>query len=265
MPNLKTGTTDPILPKSPFKLLLCDIDGTLLPNNSLDLPSRSVTQALKDAGQVLMTGLITARQPQKSLYLVKHLQINSLSILSNGAQIYDPQDSKMIIERILDPKTVVQIGKLLESDKIDFWIQDDGIDCRFTSQYQPRKPFVIVAHNVSLGTETKIIAQIKKFPKVTAYRGHTHSDGTYDVFITDQFATKEHALNYLMEILNLKKEKVMAIGDGPNDKIFLERVGLAVAMGNSAPETAVVARYQVTDVEHDGVTQAIERFIFKNP
>ena len=64
----------------------------------------------------------------------------------------------------------------------------------------------------------------------------------------------------LAEILEIPSEQVLAIGDSSNDVSMLTSVAISVAMGNANDEARAAARYMVTDNEHDGVAEALERF-----
>jgi hydroxymethylpyrimidine pyrophosphatase-like HAD family hydrolase len=61
--------------------------------------------------------------------------------------------------------------------------------------------------------------------------------------------------------MNVPLEQVMAIGDGPNDVPILSAVGLGVAMGNASPDVQAMARYVTEDVDHNGVAEAIRKFV----
>ncbi len=56
-------------------------------------------------------------------------------------------------------------------------------------------------------------------------------------------------------------EDVLAIGDSYNDIPLLRAAGFAVAMGSAPPELRAEADAVVGDVEHDGVAEAIARFV----
>jgi hydroxymethylpyrimidine pyrophosphatase-like HAD family hydrolase len=61
--------------------------------------------------------------------------------------------------------------------------------------------------------------------------------------------------------LGVAPAQVMAIGDSHNDLGMLRWAGLAVAMGNAAPEVRAVADQVVADHDHDGVAEALRRFV----
>lgn len=74
-------------------------------------------------------------------------------------------------------------------------------------------------------------------------------------------AGKGKALEELGGLLGLGLEEIMAIGDSDNDREMLMKAGLPVAMGNAGEELKRIARYITADNEHDGVAQAIYKFI----
>ena len=73
-------------------------------------------------------------------------------------------------------------------------------------------------------------------------------------------ANKGTALRALAEALEIPRERIMAVGDGLNDRTMLEAAGFAVAMGNAHPEIKALARFVTDDCDHDGAAKAIERF-----
>ena len=82
-----------------------------------------------------------------------------------------------------------------------------------------------------------------------------------DLEITSMDADKGEALLSLAAGLGINREEVMAMGDGNNDLGLMNAAGLSVAMGNSSPEVLAAADFQTSDTEHDGVAEAISRYV----
>lgn len=80
----------------------------------------------------------------------------------------------------------------------------------------------------------------------------------YYTEITTENVDKWLAAEYLMNILNIKKEEVLAIGDNVNDKKMIKEAGFGVAMGQSAPDVKKIADYITTSNDEDGVTKFLE-------
>jgi len=74
--------------------------------------------------------------------------------------------------------------------------------------------------------------------------------------------SKGKALQELASNWRIKQSEVMAIGDAPNDLSMVIWAGVGVAIGNASQEVKAKARYQVADHNHNGVAEAIKRFVF---
>jgi hydroxymethylpyrimidine pyrophosphatase-like HAD family hydrolase len=83
------------------------------------------------------------------------------------------------------------------------------------------------------------------------------------VHVTNINATKQVAVGKLLEILKLKKEQVIGIGDSYNDFPLLLSCGLKVAMENAMPEIKEIADYIASSYEEEGVVKVLEKFILK--
>lgn len=95
----------------------------------------------------------------------------------------------------------------------------------------------------------------------------------FDAEVTSSFANnleinahgvdKGTALLALAVRLGLGAQNVMACGDSSNDLAMLQKAGLGVAMGNAEPKIRGTADFVTSDNNHDGVAEAIERFVLR--
>ena len=74
-------------------------------------------------------------------------------------------------------------------------------------------------------------------------------------------ADKGSGLQALCRCLNIPISATIAIGDSENDRPLLRDAGLPLAMGNAIADVKAAARYVMPDCDHDGVAEAIERFL----
>ena len=73
---------------------------------------------------------------------------------------------------------------------------------------------------------------------------------------------KDGSLAALLEHMGLGRENLMACGDGLNDRSMIEYAGVGVAMQNAEEPVKAVADYvTAADNDHDGVAEAVEKFI----
>ncbi len=63
----------------------------------------------------------------------------------------------------------------------------------------------------------------------------------------------------------MTRENLMACGDGLNDRSMIAYAGVGVAMQNAEQPVKDCADYvTAADNDHDGVAEAVEKFILKN-
>jgi Cof subfamily protein (haloacid dehalogenase superfamily) len=75
---------------------------------------------------------------------------------------------------------------------------------------------------------------------------------------------KRLAVSYLTEeIMKLRPENVMAVGDDFTDIEMLQYAGIGVAMGNAPAAVKDCADWVTTTIEEDGVARAVERWILR--
>ena len=78
--------------------------------------------------------------------------------------------------------------------------------------------------------------------------------------ITSAAADKANGIRSIAQHLGIDLSETMAFGDGGNDISMLQTVGTGVAMGNALDEVKAHADYVTTDVDNDGVKNALEHF-----
>jgi len=75
-------------------------------------------------------------------------------------------------------------------------------------------------------------------------------------------AGKASALKKILKILKTGSKDIMAIGDSESDLGMIKLAGIGVAMGNASEVIKTAADFIVKDNDHDGVSEAIEKFCF---
>ena len=83
----------------------------------------------------------------------------------------------------------------------------------------------------------------------------------YYVEILPKFVDKGVAVDKLIKHLDVKKAKVICVGDSYNDLPMLRCAGLGVAMENAQSEVKESADYITSSNDEDGVAKLIEKFM----
>lgn len=81
--------------------------------------------------------------------------------------------------------------------------------------------------------------------------------------ITACNVNKGNALLSIASHEGFKVEETMAFGDGGNDLSIIQTAGIGVAMGNASEALKKAADYVTTSVDNDGISQALNHWIFR--
>ncbi len=271
---------------------LFDVDNTLVGNESPDVPTQRFRNAAMSAKGSVTVALASARPLSKTRHIMDYIGAEGLSIVCNGAQIVNSSDGSVVAEWPIAVDTCIALSRELRSLGVIFWINDDGVDYFpstsdsaayerqtdiwdahspriFVEDYQPRKPFVINAHDIS-GQQVNAIEELVAVfgdKEVTTLISHEtkQTDGSllYDLFVVRKQANKKDALAELARLQGMELQNLMAVGDGRNDAVLVGSAGVGVAMGNSAQETLDVATFVAPDCQDDGAAVALE-YALKN-
>ena len=72
--------------------------------------------------------------------------------------------------------------------------------------------------------------------------------------------TKASGLQELCTLLRIPLSETVAVGDAPNDLEILQLAGLSAAMGNASDSIKEICDVVVSDNDHNGVLEVIQRY-----
>lgn len=254
-----------------YKAVFADVDGTLVAAGShpVTRASERVIRAVQTAQERgVLFSLASARSFKWVCGLIESLNIKAPLILDNGARIYDTRVGKYIFEKYIDDAKVKEIITCAKNLSIILHIVDvyKGEERRFDYDFSnpPSLGEVVktMVLQISAAEAEKLYKALMEIRDIQVTKSISNHDPELEsVHVTNAGATKVQALQWTLVHEKLQKEDVIGIGDSYNDKEFLKRCGLKVAMGNSVPEIKAVADYIAPSFEEDGVADVIERFI----
>ena len=255
---------------SKYKLVVCDVDGTLIPPASH--PANGASKAVIDAvtkAQIkgAIISLATARSLDWVDDLVKILNIKAPIILDNGARIFHCGEGRYLKELFLSE----EIAKNMITRLSEFHNKVVFVDHKGRHEYNPyvhtalKKVVKMMILHISPPKAEEIYQQIKNIPDTLVTKSISGHDPTVEsIHVTNGASGKDVALVEIAKYLHLHKEEIIGIGDSYNDMDFLKVCGLKVAMGNSVEEVKKIADYIAPTYEQDGVADVLERFILNN-
>lgn len=246
--------------KKKFKALVFDLDGTAFPTGKENLPTDKVINAVKEAKKVVSVSIATARRISSLREIFKIFSLESPSIIMGGTALIDPISEKIVWQKSLDIKTISKAAEIVKKYPGEIIMGDSPI-------YDRQKDFninncsVIYIRNPSQEIADKIIEELKSIPDIKYILAPSWIKGWTDVHVTHIEATKQHAVEKLREILGIRKEEMIGVGDNHNDLPLFESVGFKVAMGNAEDILKDKADFIGPTVFEDGLTYVIEKFI----
>jgi Cof subfamily protein (haloacid dehalogenase superfamily) len=271
--------------QSDIRLLALDIDGTIAGrSNDIRQPVLRAIAAAQKKG--IHIAIATGRMYQSALRFHQTVGSTLPLIAYQGAWIQDPTTQKVHrhwsvprdqVSQLLDYFETPDLRSLLS---VHFYINDDLYVREMTPEteaYTQRSgiiPISVGDLRRTLSTEpTKVLALSDDTDLIDSLLGSLQKLYTpAELYLTKSVATffeatnpsanKGSAVRYLAEdLLGLKPENVMAIGDNFNDVEMIEYAGIGVAMGNGPEAVQLKSQWVAPSVELDGVAAAIEEFL----
>lgn len=284
------------------KLVVCDLDGTLL-NNKKEISQRNL-EAIARANERGVTVTICSGRIFTMLEAyVRTLDLKVPFISANGAVVVSPQ-GEILCGIHMNSDDCYKTMTFAMNEKLDYIIVCDEA-CYYTSDSIRVKYFVqynAIAHQQDLDLiklipiplpegqvdEAWVRATYPQFTvlglrKILIYdfdkerfefaKAHIQEHTKLTVSSSDpglldivpEGVDKGSGLALLAEHFDLKPEEVMVFGDFDNDLSMFQWAGFPIAMNNAVDELKSHAIYITESNENDGVAQALELLILNRP
>lgn len=270
-----------------IKMIGLDLDGTVLTEKKeLTVRTReAISRALAQGVVVLVaTGRPWMGVPEE----LRHFPGMHYALTSNGARIIDTQTDQVIEEHLLGPdlaQKVLEIcGKYDTLQEVYFdgqgYAPADKMNCVEKYHKNPsmceymRKTRIPVddiselvkKENRGLDKVQALFADMNE--RRAAWKELEVEDGLelvgslrYNIEINAAGVNKGKGLVNLGRMLGIRREEIMACGDGDNDIVMLREAGFGVAMANGEEKVKEAADYITLSNEEDGVADVIEKYV----
>ena len=266
-----------------YKLLVLDVDGTLL-NNAKEISKRTLATLLKVQHTGVRIVLASGRPTSGIMPLAKALEMDHFGgyIMSyNGGKIIRAKDGKSIFERRINPEQIPYLEKKARKNNFsiftyhdDYLLTDNAADPHIIQEARLNNLRIVEEEDFSIAIDFAPCKCVLVSDDEEALRGleahwKRRLSGVLDVFPSEPFylevvppgVDKANTLGVLMEQLGVTRDEVVAIGDGVADVTMLQQAGVGVAMGHAQDSVKVCADYVTASNEEDGVAQAVEKLI----
>lgn len=271
--------------KTKIRVLALDLDGTLTNDEKIVTPR---TRAALDAAAAQgVTIVLASGRPTAGITpLAKELGLDKKGgciLAYNGGKIVDCATGEALYQKQLAPEFVPQLCKFAAAQDVAILTYDDrGIVCERDGDEWARKECVTtklkmyhvddLASYVDYPICKMLITVDPARRDAVCEAGKAQFESRIDLYPSSPFfieavplgVAKDVSLGALLDRMGLTRENLMVCGDGLNDRSMIEFAGVGVAMQNAEDAVKQVADYvTAADNNHDGVAEAIEKFILQ--
>lgn len=256
-----------------------DLDGTLIGRDATVRP-RVVAAIEKMRARGIVGAIATGRMYRNAVPFANGLGFAAPVICYQGAAVVDPGNDEILREDPLANGPAMEVVRAAHEWGVYVQLyRDDSYYCedadRFAKIYERVsgvRPIVVPSLEEAFAgrASTKAVlvvdpADADRYAVMLRERlgAAAYVTRSYPEFveIMNPAVDKGVALRFIAERLGIGMDAVAAVGDAWNDVTLLRAAGLGIAMGSAPPELLEVADATVADQEHDGVAEAIERYV----
>ncbi|SFE26269.1 HAD hydrolase family protein [Alteribacillus iranensis] len=271
-----------------YRLLAMSIDGVLLKSN--ERISKETKEAMDLArSKGVYTLLVTNRSFSSARKIARQLKMEHEMITHGGALLAGAVD-RPILENKLPPDVLYDITEIMELHHCR--IQLEGQDYELENKpSQPKNMLGRLQYSLTEGlfqskSFTDAISKSVYDRQLSALRIFGEFDTEADagkcrdilletipgirieqkdnrLTIKKEQASKEYALSFLMNELDITDDEMIYIGSGSTDEAVIEMAGLGVAMGQSPESIRRKADWVTRSNDQDGMAYMIKEVFRK--
>lgn len=268
-----------------IKCIITDVDLTLT-NCDMQLTSRTINAVKKVMEHGVQVVLCSGRPFQGMKKYIKELELDKPGCYSagfNGGVIYEHTLGQVIHVEAFTADGVSELVDMLQKAEVNFHLESpQKIFTIFKSvgRFTVRDCFVTempleVLEKDAIIKRTDICKvmiadepeKLDRFivPKKFENKYKFVRSRPYYLEVVPRNVNKGVAVKRIAEILSLKKDEILGIGDGLNDLELLQESGYAVAVDNADEELKKVADLIVPHHNEDGFAQMLEKLLKEIP
>jgi Cof subfamily protein (haloacid dehalogenase superfamily) len=267
-----------------YKLVVTDMDGTFL--NSKDEISDENLKIVKELNERgILFSIATGRLDTMIKPYLRQIGNNNPVISCNGALVRNVTKGEFYHAQIIEGENFLKVLDICKANELifavycEYTVYSESLEGRI-KYFETRnkslceeekvaikivdniytdineKVFKVLVTNDSSELLERVKEEINKIPGIEAVKS---SSNLLDIMT--QGVTKGNALKDLAEILKIKREEIIAIGDNHNDISMLEYAGYAIAVGNAEQAVKDIADLVTDSNDEDGVAKALRQVL----
>lgn len=252
-----------------IKAIFFDIDGTLISNRYPRMKKETikVLNKLKDKGILLFIASGRHTLEIEELQIDKDFHFDGYLLLNGG---YCFNDNDVIFENKINEDDVKEICRVIQDRHLPtLFIEKEDMYVNFVNekvihaQNSINTSIPRVSDKINVDAIMQIDPYVSEEDIVEIMKNTKHCkytrwyDEAYDII--PEFGGKSAGIQAVMKYYGLKKEELVAFGDGENDIEMFDTVGTSIAMKNASEIVKEKATLVCDDVDQRGIVSGIEQ------
>lgn len=272
--------TQPPVPPSTIRLVIADVDGTLVTQDKV-LTARAISSVARLHEANILFTLTSGRPPKGMKMLVDALNLSEPIAAFNGGVVFN-MDYSVIASHCITSELAADVIRFIGEHGLDVWlysttewyVRDSQAPHVAREQWTVKFPPVVIsdfaAHLeqvvkiVGVSDDTEAVRRCEKEMQVWGgSRISAERSQPYYLDVTHPDANKGEVVHELSQLLTIPPEQIATIGDMPNDVLMFTKSGMSIAMGNGSTDVQHAATYVTTSNEEEGFANAMKRFVLR--
>ncbi len=269
-----------------YRLLACDIDGTLLRSDGT--VSARTLEALRLAERLgAVVALATGRRIASTTPVARRLSLTAPCIAHCGAVVYEPADETILMAEQIPRIIAIEACQIAKSIGADVAIHESVHSGRSIFVTTPGEladaakhwPYMMPHYQLAedfeeacrtdpvqlcVMADTESISDLirqwaRRMPEtLSAVDYGIVENGKHMVDVFVHGVDKALGVAFVADFYDIAQSQTIAFGDSENDIEMILHAGLGVAMGNAPAEIRSIAQLAAPPNDEDGVARVIE-------
>lgn len=253
-------------------LIMIDCDGTLKHSDgTISVRSKKIISNLKENGNLIV--LCTARPRYYTSKMALEINSDEYLISSNGTEIYDTRNKKIIWASYLEKRQIEKLYKYACSNNVRIIFVTENTE--YATQFIRNDNQILLTDlnfNEVLNNNVKQVMIIgKEKDKITIIKDKIIAENELNIIdssstnreevwfsVVSNTSSKGIALLKLADYLNIDYNNTIAIGNDKNDISMIQIAHIGVAVDNAQREVKEVANVITKSNDEDGVAVFLE-------
>ena len=270
-----------------YKLVVSDLDGTLLSNFHVPNSNKSSIQRIREKG--IKFCITTGRTIQSTKNILKEIgtynEENEYSILFNGCVIIENKNNKVLFFKGIDfeiSNKLFEIGKKYDVMLLVYSIDNCFVWKSYEKEIERQNSYeelltfmddlninfikeknIQITKIVFVNEDHNYLLKIKEeLDKIFGNEISISTSANMYLEINANNVNKGNALEWLANYLKIDMKETIAIGDNSNDIFMIEKAGIGVCVKNGIDIIKNKANYVTEKTNDEGaVKEVLDKFI----